>query len=349
MTILDDLLTAEGPIASVYLRAPSATTDAEYRFETGWKNARRRLVDADPPAAVLEQLDAVVAELGHQDAPAFALFADGLDEHTVVEPLDDALHDDLATLDPVPRLIPIIHAHQRSVPHMMVTTDRTGADLVAVVDGEAAATDHVTGTDHHIHRGRFGGWSHRRIQQRAENRWEDNARDVSDRIAELARNIDARVVTIAGDVRACQFALEHLDQDVRDVTTVLDVGEPDAIAEATVRLVADVVARDTKALLEAHANRASAATAVAGPEAVLDALTGGRVETLLVVDDVEDERRAYFTPDGSTVCSTTSSFDDMVEGRLVDIAVRSAMLGDADVRVVPATVLDEDIGALLRW
>ena len=39
----------------------------------------------------------------------------------------------------------------------------------------------------------------------------------------------------------------------------------------------------------------------------------------------------------------------MVEGRLVDVAVRSAMLADAEVRIVPATVLDEAIGALLRW
>ena len=348
MTIIDDLLTAEGPIASVYLRAPSTTTEAEYRLETGWKNARRRLAEADAPAELLERLDATVAALAHEDAPSFALFASlGLD--TIVEPLDDALADDLAALDSVPRLVPILHTHQRSLPHVMVVTDRTGADIVAVVDGEAAETDTVEGTDHHIHRGRFGGWSHRRIQQRAENRWEDNARDVSDRVAELARQVGARVVTVAGDVRARQFVLEHLDHDVREMTTVLDVGDPDAIAEATVRLVADMVARDTKALLESHGNRVGAGTAVSGPDAVFQSLTAGRVETLLVVDDTEDERRAYFSPDGSPVCSTTRSADDMVEGRLVDVAVRSAMLADAEVRIVPATVLDEAIGALLRW
>lgn len=348
MTIIAELLAAEGPIASVYLRAPSSTTEAEYRLETGWKNARRSLVAAEAPVVVLERLDESVASLAHEDAPAFALFATpGHD--TIVEPLDDALADDLAALDSVPRLVPILHTHQRSVPHVMVMTDRTGADIVAVVDGEAAATDTVEGTDHHIHRGRFGGWSHRRIQQRAENRWEDNAREVSDRVADLARQVGARLVTVAGDVRACQFVLEHLDHDVREITTVLDVGDPDAIAEATVRLVADVAARDTKALLEAHANRVGAGTAVAGPHAVFHALTAGRVETLLVVDDVDDERRAYFNPDGSPVCATTKAFADMTEGRMVDIAVRSALLADAEVRIVPATVLDGGIGALLRW
>src|SRR5690606_21556265 len=124
MTIIDDLLTAEGPIASVYLRAPSSTTEAEYRLETGWKNARRQLVEADAPADLLERLDATVGALAHEDAPSFALFASpGLD--TIVEPLDDALADDLAALDSVPRLVPILHTHQRSLPHVMVVTDRT--------------------------------------------------------------------------------------------------------------------------------------------------------------------------------------------------------------------------------
>lgn len=353
MTIIDDLLVAEGPIASVYLRAPSATTDADYLLETGWKNARRRLVDdlADHPHdggdELLDRLDESVAALTHGDAPAFALFADG--SGTIVEPIDDPLVVDVAVLDEVPRLVPLLHARQRSVPHVIVTTDRTGADIVAVVDGDDVVNDTVDGTDHHINRGRFGGWSHRRIQQRAENRWEDNARDVSERVSEIAREIDARVVTVAGDVRAMQFALEHLDHDVRQITTALDVGDDDAIADATGRLVADVVARDTRALLQAHANRSGAGTAAVGPDAILPALTAGRVETLLVVNDDEDDRRAFFNADGSPACSTSRTYEGMAEGRLVDVAVRAALLSGADVRIVPSTVLDGDIGALLRW
>lgn len=352
MTIMDDLLAAEGPIASVYLRAPSDTPDARYRLDTRWKNVRRALEDADAPDDVLGRLDAAITDAQHDDAAAFALFA-APGREPVTEPLDDALHDDLAAFDRLPLFVPMIHVLQRSVPHVMVTTDRTGADIVAVVDGdgstEAASTEVVDGTDHHIHRGRFGGWSHRRIQQRAENRWEDNARDVADRVADVARRVNARVVTVAGDVRACQFLMEHLDDDVRDVTTVLEVGEPDAIAEETVRLVADAVARDTRDLLDDHASRMSAGTAAVNVGPVFNALAAGRVEILLVVDDIDDDRVAYFSPDGSPVCSPTRSYEDMVEARLVDVAVRSALLADADVRVVPATVLDGDIGALLRW
>lgn len=347
MTTMDDLLTAERPIASVYLRAPSTTADAGHQFETHWKNARRRLEEADAPSSLLEQLDGTVQEVGHDFAPAVALFTDG-ESDAIAEPLDDSLSDDLVAFDRLPRLVPLLHTHQRTVPHVMVMTDRTGADIVAIVDGEAAESDTVESSDHHIHRGRFGGWSHRRIQQRAENRWEDNARDVAERVGEVAADVGAQLVVVAGDVRARQFLLEHLDERTRAMTTVVEVGDPDAVAEATVRLVADAVARATRAVLQDHGNRVSAGTAVSGADEVCQALTDGRVDTLLVVDDVEDERRAYFRTDGSPACSMSAG-DEMVDGRLADVAIRSALLTDADVRVVPATVLDGGIGAILRW
>jgi len=347
MTTLDDLLTAQRPIASVYLQAPSDDFGAAHRFETRWKNARRRLEQADAPEGVLAQLDRAVSEVGHDFAPAVALFADGGFD-PVAEPLDDDLGDDLVAFDRLPRLVPLLHVHQRSIPHVIVMTDRTGADIVAVVDGEQAAADTVEGSDHHIHRGRFGGWSHRRIQQRAENRWEDNARDVAERVGEIAREVDARIVAVAGDVRATQFLMEHLDESTKAIATVVEEGDADGVAEASVRLVADVVARDTRSVLEDHADRVSQGTAVAGAEAVCEALSQGRVETLLVVDDVDDAREGYFRRKDPS-CATDDPSGQMMVGRLVDVAVRSALLTDADVRVVPATVIDGDIGAILRW
>ncbi|MFP5488479.1 MAG: Vms1/Ankzf1 family peptidyl-tRNA hydrolase [Acidimicrobiia bacterium] len=347
MTTLDDLLRAELPVASVYLQAPSGEFGAAHRFETAWKNARRDLAAAGAPDDVLEQLDVAIDGTSHDVAPAVALFADG-DRPAVVEPLDDALDGDVVAFDSVPHVVPLLHTHQRTVPHVMVMTDRTGADIVAVVDGDVGEPESVDGTDHHIHRGRFGGWSHRRIQQRAENRWEDNARDVAERVDQIARQVDAQLVVVAGDVRARQFVMEHLDHRTRDIAAVVEAGDADGVATETVRLVADVVARATKRLLAEHADHLGAGTAVSGAEAVCRALTEGRVRTLLVVDDVDDDRRGHFATDGSPACST-EAVDEMAEGRLVDVMVRAALLTDAEVRVVPATVLDEDLGAILRW
>lgn len=339
-----DLVSVDRPVASVYLRGTGTSEDAGHRFETRWKNARRNLAGAGTPEALVTELDRAVADSPQLHAPSLALFATA-SSPVIVEPLDDELTADLVAYDELPRLVPLLHARQRSVPHVMVTTDRTGADIVAVADGEAVEHDSVEGVTHHIHRGRFGGWSHRRIQQRVENRWEANARDVAEQVDAVARDIDARVVAISGDVRACQFLMEHLAADVADRAVVLDVGDPDGVAEATVRLVADAVARDTREVLRAEGDPGVAAGA--GP--VLSALTAGRVDTLMVVDDADDDRRAWFMDDGSTVCSLRRSYENMCEGRLVDVAVRSALLSDSDIRIVPATTVDDGLGAILRW
>jgi Bacterial archaeo-eukaryotic release factor family 2 len=340
-----DLVSVDAPIASVYLRGTGTSEDAGHRFDTRWKNARRDLAAAGAPDAVIAELERAIDGSSELHAPSLALFANE-SAPAIVEPLDDELADDLVAFDGLPRLVPLLHARQRSLPHLMVMTDRTGADVVAVVDGAQVDAESVEGTTHHIHRGRFGGWSHRRIQQRVENRWEENAKDVADQVSTMARDIDARVIAISGDVRACQLLMDQLDDAVAELATVLDVGDPDDVADTTVRLVADAVARDTRALLSAERDDAGSARGV-GP--VLSALTAGRVRTLLVVDDAADDRRAWYANDGSPVCSMRKSYEDMTEGRLVDVAVRSALLSDSDIRVVPATTVDDDLGAILRW
>lgn len=352
MSVLSDrfreLATTDTPVASVYLRGVGTAEDAGHRFDIRWKNARRDLEGAGAPTEVIEQLEHAISDSSELHAPSLAAFA-SVSSPTIVEPLDDELADDVVAFDGLPRFVPFLHARQRSLPHVMVLTDRTGADVVAVVDGERADAETVEGMTHHIHRGRFGGWSHRRIQQRVENRWEENAKEVAEQVAAMARDVDARVIAISGDVRACQLLMEHLDADVAPLATVLDVGDPDDVAEATVRLVADAVARETRDLLVAERDQLESGSAVAGAARVLSALTAGRVETLLLVDDVDDDRRAWYSNDGSPVCSRQKTYENMSEGRLVDVAVRSALLSDSDIRVVPATTVDDDLGAILRW
>jgi hypothetical protein len=61
------------------------------------------------------------------------------------------------------------------------------------------------------------------------------------------------------------------------------------------------------------------------------------VRVLLVVDDPADERPAWFGPD---VWCTATAFDagrqqhPTRRGRLIDVAVRAALLGGAQVRIL---------------
>lgn len=115
---------------------------------------------------------------------------------------------------------------------------------------------------------------------------------------------------------------ERLDTPVHRVAA----GDADGIAAEIVRYVADVVASDTKALLDDFAERIDRrATGASDVEAALEA---GRVETLLVHDDADSR-------DGN---------------ELIDRCIAAALRTDADVRVVPdVAILDHGVAAILRW
>ncbi len=345
-----------GPVATVALNAPSAVEDADARLSLRWRNCRRSLHEAGFPSAELEQLDEVVARLDHGEGPALAL-VHAAGHETFVEFLDAPIGRDLAVVDSLAHVGSVLENRQQSLPHLMVVADRVGADLIGFGAGSEAVAAAVEGDTEHIHRGHPGGWSQRRFQQRAENQWESNAKECAEEVAVLARRLRARVVTIAGDVRAVGFLVEHLPSDVAELVVVLDGQSPDLIAEETVRAVADLVARDTRSILERFGEQHGKGRAAVGPHATLDALSAGRVEALLVHDDPTDDRRARFrhadlwcTFDLAQDAPPGAGDDEPEDGRLIDVAIRSALLGDATVRFVPEHGLpDGRLAALLRW
>lgn len=346
MTAIEDLLDGAACVASVYLRSPSAHADADHRYETRWKNARRSLADAGAPAELLAALDGDLAETGHGDATSFAIFrgASGCFRERIAEDVANS-----ESYDTLPRLIGVLGARQRTVPHLSVVTDRIGADIIAVSAGHVTVQREVDGETEHVHRGRFGGWSHRRYQQRAENTWESNAKLVAEEVGAMAAKVGARIVTIAGDERASHLLLDRLGSSTRAISTLLDEGGDTEVAAATDRAVADLVAGDTAGVLRKLADRTGNAGAVHGVAGVMNALSVGRASTLLVHSDHTDDRRGYFGPGRATVCAPRRSDETPIEGRLVDVAVRSALLTHADVRVVPATEVEDGMAAILRW
>lgn len=61
--------------------------------------------------------------------------------------------------------------------------------------------------------------------------------------------------------------------------------------------------------------------------------------SLLAVDDSDDDRTAWFGPD--LLCSEWPA-DGLILGRLVDVAVSTALLTDAEVHIVAPDLLGSD-------
>jgi hypothetical protein len=360
-----------GPFVTVYLATEAAVEQAAQQSELRWKTLRRELEEAGAPEPALAAVDPLVPD-AHHLGRTLAVVTDGtglrLARHEPDPPARDA-----GWVAPLPRVGPLIEWAQAALPHLVVLADRAGADIV-VFTREAAArgtgeapvvtVGQDSGTDPVLRKANPGGWSQRRYQNRAENLWEQNAKAVADHVAALADEIGARLIVAAGDVRALQLLREHLPQPVVDLVREVDgsrgPGAADAgldeVADDVVKLVATVAAHDTVELLrQFKQEKGQHDLAAEGVAATIAALAAARVDVLLVHDDPDDDRTAWFGPEPGMVAETKATLADMgveqpQEARLVDVAIRAAFTTGAAVRIVPSvSSVAEGIGAILRF
>jgi peptide subunit release factor 1 (eRF1) len=352
-----------GPFASVYLNTPAAIENAAQHAETAWKNVRRDLAESGVLDPVLDQIGELVPD-AHLEGETLAVIANA-DGVLLRRAFPDPPARELWRVAPLPVVGPLIAAAQELAPHLIVLADRAGADLVAVVRGEEEANESVAdqnSSDPDLRKSKPGGWSQRRYQQRAEDQWDRNAKQVADRVVELFDEIGARLVVVAGDVRALEKLRGHLPERVLERVQEVDGsravdGGVDALADEAVRAVATAVASDSVALLDKLTEELGQNDRAAeGPARTLEALAGAQVDTLLIADDPDDTRTAWFAADGpanvvgfETATVKGMGVDDPQEARLVDVCLRAAFGTGAGVRIVPSHAVRDGVAAILRF
>lgn len=322
-TDLRDLVDRDGPFLTAIIPTRSDIADAAERLRIQTKNALRDAPDewSDDVA----EMEAEVSGLQHGDgAGLIAIRPKG--GPTFYEFIADAVRRPSMSIGPLPRLAPLLEARQRTIAHVVVETDKAGADITAFDGGTIIATRQVEGDVDVIHRGHPGGWSQRRFQQRAENTWDENAKDVAETTEAMAKEVDARLVLVTGPIRARSILVKLLE-DAGVPTRSIEAGDDEGIADEVVRQVADIHATDTKAVLEEIDERVDHRAESA--RHVESSLEEGRVQTLLVHD---------------------SDTADANGDRVIDRCIAAALRTDAEIRVVPNIArLDDGVAAILRW
>jgi peptide subunit release factor 1 (eRF1) len=205
-----------------------------------------------------------------------------------------------------------------------------------------------------------GGLSHRRIHERAVNRWKANSQEVAAEVTALVRTHRRSVVAVGGDIAAVGFFEEALPGDVRPLLRRLEAGArgpesgPDGVAEEVLRMVRTVETEETVAVLEEfRAQHAQEGRGAAGRSAVFRALQMASVDTLLVPEQTENVS-AWFGPEPTQVALEDGELAVMgVEhpehAELGDVAVWAALSTGANVRIVPGNALPDGIAAILRF
>jgi hypothetical protein len=326
---LKALATESDWFVTVTIPTPSNLDDAQARFEVEWRNARRQFSDRWDDDE-LARLDELVGGLRHSGG-ASLIVIHASHGSTLVEVLEEPVTSTTVHEGSLPRLATVIEARQRAIPHVVVEIDRGGADLTAFDGGDVLETDAVEASTAHIHRGHPGGWAQHRFQYRAE----DAAHEVGEAVTDLARQVDAQLIVVAGDIRAQTFMLESLPADLAGIAVRVDAGSAEGIAGEIVRTLSTIVAQRVTAAAELVRAGIGHGTASLESAVIADALRDGRVDTLLVHDDGGSGSDTATEPDGT---------------RTIDRNIVAALSTDAEVLVVPhLAMMDEPFAAVMRW
>lgn len=354
---LAELVQRPGPFLTVQLATEASVENASQRNEQRWQARREELASSETPKDVLDVVDPLIADAHLRGETLFVVAS--------AEGLHHASHwpglpfREFSYWQALPVLAPLLDLRQSLPPHVLVVADRSGADITAV--GTEVSHRSLDGDLEQGRKVHGGGWSHRRFQERAENAWKRNAKDVADAVSRLARQVDAQLVALTGDVRAVQLLQDALPKEVTALVEVMDGsrsvdGSPGVDSQQLNAALAAISAHDTTALLDKLAEeQGHNGRGAQGAKATAAALAMAQVQVLLVHDDPTDARTAWFGPDPTLVAVTAEELRDLgvdepQSGRLVDVFIRTALATGAGVRIVPeAGRVQEDVAAILRW
>src|SRR3712207_1684953 len=183
VSFLEPVFSASGPYATVCADVTHTTENADTEVELRVRALAEQLTDQGAPEAVVEAVRGRLleanegGEVGTLRGRALVVAADG--SVVLDQPLVDAPRQEVAEYSPTPDLMPILRQLPGRVPHIVVITDRVGADIsVATLVGKPEIEDEVEGDSFQIRKFQGGGWAHHRYQHNAENKWVQDRKSV---------------------------------------------------------------------------------------------------------------------------------------------------------------------------
>ena len=366
VSFLAPVFTASGPYATVCADVTHTTENADTELELRVRAMAERLEGQGAPEGVVEAVRSRLleanegGEIATLRGRALVVAADG--SVVLDQPLVDAPRQEVAEYSPAPDLMPILRQLPGRVPHIVVITDRVGADIsVATLVGRPEIEDEVEGDSFQIRKFQGGGWAHHRYQHNAENKWIHNADNVAERIASLVRRLHPRFVLLAGDMRARQILTDRASDLWSDLIVSMDEGgraagaDREPVDQRTAELVAEHEAHEEADAVEKIQSAAAHGLAVTGTASVVEALRKSQVETLVLADQPDDEK-LLVGPSPLLLGTEQGDMDALGVQEVHSVPADRALIAatvasDAGVVVVPRSAMPGDIpvAAILRY
>jgi hypothetical protein len=365
VSFLEPVFAATGPFATVCADVTHTTENADTELDLRVRAVAERLAEEGAPEAVVETVRSRLlegndgGEAGTLRGRAVVVAADG----SVV--LDQALRDaplrEIAEWAPHANLLPVLRQLPGRVPHIVVLTDRTGADITYMgLPGQVEEQETVKGDTFQIRKFQGGGWAHHRYQHNAENKWIHNAEEVATQISSMVRRLAPRFILVAGDIRARQILTDRASDLWSDLIVSMDEGgraagaDREPVDRRMNELVAEHEARECAEVLEQIQAAGAHGLSVTGTERVVEALRREQVETLVLADEFGDDTLLV----GGSPTELGVNQQDMdalgIHGEVVPAdraLLAAAVASSARVVVVPRSAMPDEVpvAAVLRY
>lgn len=356
LSTIQHLFEHDGPFTTVHLDVSQDSEDADQQRQARWTTIRHRLEHAGASAELITALGERAQERTTTPGPASRTLVASGDEVVFDSVRAGGSPEETAEVGPLPDLGGWLRLAEQEIPFLLVVADHEGADLAmyqAQTD-PSPERDQVDGTTLHVNKVNTGDYAMKQYQRRSENAWQENAREVADRVRTVWGEHKPRIVVVAGDPRMRSEVVEALAGVPCPVTQVDSGGRAEGASEeklwADLRVIlAELDAYDERDLGERldRENRVGGEVAL-GLTDVLDALVKGQVERLVL--DLDRARAEVVRPGehpGLGLPASAAEADELPADRAL---VAAGAATDAGLSLVPPEVgKGGGIAALLRW
>jgi len=367
LTFLRPLYANPASFASVYLDTSGTGRGPEAKaVDIRWRDLRTELAQAGVDAATLDALGDVLTGL---TAPGTAAFGQDGTVPLAVR-LSAVPLREMARWARLPDLLPLLIQSPPRPPHLLVSANRAGGEVVSVRTRDDVIRHTVEGTGWPVHKVKSGGSAQLEHQRAAEEAWETNAKELAGAVVSAAAGQVPEAVIVAGDVRARAMLADHLPANLASKAVIVDrelAADSAELAAAAEEVLRQLEEADGRRRLETFRDRLGTGGATEGLPETVAALRDGQVSELFLggdylADDPDTPGPAWSTAPawiGPTPADVGLSEQELRDRGLADVArdradaaiVRAVTGTDAELFMVPAgePPLRDDIGALLRY
>lgn len=355
---LQNIKTSDGPFLSLYLNTETRDENGPEELDLRWRNLRDSVQD-EAPAALLDKIGSIIGG-AHLQGNGLAVIAAG-DEILLRRYLRRPVADSI-TFGALPHLLPLVEWGQENPRHIVLLSDRVGAEVYVVHPDREVEHETVEGDKPDIGRTSRGGWSQPRFQRGATKAWRDNAKLVGEELGKIADREEIDIVLVAGDVQSVHYLRENLPPQGDYLFQEIDGSrqlELDDIEGDLDKALTAHAAQSVDALLERFVEeRGQGDLAVEGLEATLEALRMAQIDTL-IVSAGGVEGTAYCSRSNPSQAAASGGplaelgIDDVVQGTATDVLINGATASGAKVVVIPELSEKhgpaDGVGGILRF